>query len=125
MKRTIDTELSSFRMKREGQFLANWSTLATKCGPATAQPIYQYTCDIVTGPSLDEQGFIIDNLAVHQYFVDTYGKAPLPAVSCERMAAHAVKSIKAACKKIGLPLHSVAVAVSGMSGAWLTAEWHQ
>lgn len=122
--RKIDPEISNFKMERDGQFLAKWTNEATKCGPASAQPIYQYKCVLVCAPSLDENGFIIDNLQIHDYFVKTYGKA-LPAVSCERMAAHAVKTIKRMCQKDGLAIEQVSVSISGMPGAWLTAEWRK
>lgn len=121
--RKTDPEISCFKMRRQGQFLAHWSSTATKCGPSTAQPIYTYECNITCEPSLDENGFIIDNLKVHEYFVKTYGTTALPAVSCERMAAHAVKSIKRACVKEGMSVLFVSVMVSGMAGAELTAEW--
>lgn len=115
--------ITCFKMRREGQFLAKWSREETKCGPAEAQPIYQYACDIVAAPELNDSGFIIDNLEVHRYFLNTYGTRPLPAISCERMAAHGVKSIKRMCETEGVTLISISVSVSGMTGAWLTAEW--
>lgn len=123
MTRKLDTEITCFKMLREGEFLANWTTMATKCGPLTAQPIYKYVCDITTAPQLDENGFILDNLEIHNYFVKTYSKQ-LPAVSCERMAAHAVKTIRLMATRIQLPLISVSVSISGMPGAWLTATYN-
>lgn len=119
----IETKISTFKMRRVGQFLAKWTTDHTKCGPKTAQPIYTYEVNIECDPVLDSNGFIIDNLTIHEYFVKTYGTIPRPAVSCERMAAHGVKSIKRECDRVGTKVRKIAVTVSGMPGAELTAEW--
>ena len=123
MIRSRVTEITSLKIVREGQFLAKWTSTATKCGPETAQPIYEYTCTVECLPSLDPNGFVLDNQDIHAYFVKTYGTKPLPAVSCERMAIHAVKTLVRKCISISLAVTRISVSVSGTKGAWLTAEF--
>jgi len=108
------------RMRREGEFVANWSDVHTGCGtPKLGPNVYRYVCEIEsTRESLDENGFILDNMEVDAYFQSVYS-ARVPAKSCERIAINAVEHIR---RMLRDPLR-VAVTIYGSPQAGLTAEW--
>lgn len=74
---------------------------------------------------LNERGFIIDNNAIHEYFLRTYRYAEhFP--SCEQIACQACKDFEKMQGKGDLKnvkFHEIDVTISAMPHAGLTASW--
>lgn len=68
---------------------------------------------------LDKDGFIVDNNAIHEYFVQRY-KHVQDFQSCELIAAKACDAFH----KLYPALSRIWVSISGNpTAAWLTAQW--
>jgi hypothetical protein len=113
--------LITFKMRRRGEFIANFTTTKNQCGSG-GQQLYRYVCEIEVGESLDDHGFILDNYRVQGYFDREYAK-PQIARSCERIADIAVGDFRTMLEEQGREIHRVSVTISGSDVAGLTATW--
>lgn len=111
----------TFTMRREGQFVTNFSTSNNQCGKA-GQQIYRYVCEIEVGEQLDKHGFILDNYKVQEYFDAEYRSA-VSARSCEQIALRAAEDFQFMLASDGRTVHRVSVTIYGSEFAGLTAVW--
>lgn len=109
----------TFKMRRRGEFIVNFTTTKNQCGSG-GQKLYRYVCEIEVGEALDDRGFILDNYRVQGYFDREYS-TPQPARSCERIADIAVGDFRTMLE--GREIHRVSVTISGSDVAGLTATW--
>lgn len=108
------------KMKRTGVFTVNPHAEAVHhCGVPRNFDLH-YIVEIETSDDhLDQNGFIIDNNEVHQYFAQTYRYISV-FKSCELIAMEACEHF---CRRVK-GLDAITVSVSGRPGAaWLTSSW--
>jgi hypothetical protein len=118
----------SISIQREGQFAVTWhGENATQCGAAGTQ-VLQYRVEIVgSDKHLNPQGFIIDNNAIHDYFIKKYRNV-IDFLSCENIAMEACRDLKemfgrGALNKV--KISEIDVTISGGPLARLTASWRK
>lgn len=111
------------KIEREGDFsVANMIENPNKCGMyEKASFHYRVEIDGNSG-HLTPQGFIIDNNDIQGYFDKTYTKntAKIPFISCENMAAKAVRDFRNSLK---VKVYGIKVTIWGSEHASLTAYW--
>lgn len=116
--------MAKFKMKRIGQFQANWESRRNVCGvDRSLRPLYSYECEMETTDRLDDQGFIMDNKHVSEYFINKYASAKTAPLSCEMMAKLATLDILALLRRNGSEPKRVAVTIAGSAQAAMTYEW--
>lgn len=81
-------------IRRKGSFVVNHTgSNANQCG-MKGTTILNYAVSLVTSPRhLNKQGFIIDNMAIQQYFVAKY-KTVKTFPSCEKLAMIACRDFR-------------------------------
>lgn len=114
-----DSDLT-LSLEREGEFSVRWTeSNDTQCGPTKLTDIMIYKAKItMNGAMLDDNGFIVDNMFIHYYFLEKYKEVRI-FESCERIAIAACKDLK---EKIGERLMAVEVMIAGTPQARLTAR---
>lgn len=100
---------------------------STQCGiRGTTRRLFYRVRIVGDEQHLTEEGFIIDNNEVHQYFVDKYREIEV-FPSCERIVCQAVRDFKALFGKGHLEnvvVNEIVVSVSGNPAAvGLQATW--
>lgn len=111
------------RMERVGHFeVKNHGATPTQCGKLGTLKFRYRVMIYSNSRALDVHGFIVDQLAVHNYFVREWGtrSAKAPLMSCERMAMYAAAGIG---QFTGV--HRVDVTIWGSKAAGLTAIWRR
>src|SRR5690349_18792761 len=98
-------------LTRTGQFSVRYThDHARQCGPTMQTDVLTYEVELtMTGEDLDQQGFVVDNNYVAQYFHDTYHEVS-SFVSCERIAMRACIDLK---RILGDKLIAVKCVISG------------
>ena len=113
-------------LEREGEFVpVNMVENNTRCGPI-GHMHYKYAVRIeATDDSLSEEGFVIENSRIHNYFLTRYcdyGRS-FTAISCEKMAIKASMEIGRTLVKEKISVTKVIVTIFGSNNARLTATW--
>lgn len=120
------SESLTLTIRRHGEFSVRFTgSNVDQCGlPGTH--ILRYDVRIVGDEDhLTEQGFIIDNNAIHSYFVRTY-ETVRDFESCERIAARACRDFKAmfgSGELADVLVREIEVTIAGGPNAGLTAHW--
>lgn len=74
---------------------------------------------------LDAQGFLVDNMVIYQYFIDTYHNRKLKCESCESMVCAAICFIKDYCKEQELKgIKSIYVQLWGSDHSFIEGEYN-
>ena len=116
-------------LKRAGTFKCNWRSGDNVCGHGVSGiQKYSYSCEIVSdNNSLDEHGFIVDQLDVDKTFQTMFHPDPHQPKSCELMALEFVAQIKYLARRITPTRVTVSVGPIPPPGAVgeasITAEW--
>jgi hypothetical protein len=115
------------QLLREGTFDAKGLVIPAerpyKCGNLDTTS-YAYAVRIkADGRKLTPEGFIIENTAIHGYFVQTFGteSKPWEAISCENMAQKAADDLCAMLLASGIGVEEVEVTLVGSHGARIIA----
>lgn len=88
----LPEEVLPIAIHREGSFRMEEPATATKCGPPDIIE-FRYECCIHTSEAhLDENGWIVDGMTIHNYF--TLHLAKQEFVSCERLTLQAVNDLR-------------------------------
>jgi hypothetical protein len=120
------SESLTLTIRRHGEFSVRFTgSNADQCGLPGTQ-ILRYDVRIVGDEDhLTDQGFIIDNNAIHSYFLTTYDRVR-DFESCERIAARACRDFKAMFGRGELRdvvAREIEVTIAGGPNAGLTAHW--
>lgn len=111
----------TYMLERSGEFAVADSAL--QCGNGTQ--ILTYKVVIHGGPrDLNENGWLLDNRAIPQYFTDKYSRSgEKEQRSCEQIARDACIDFAALVAEAGGKARHVTVSVSGIAGSMITADW--
>lgn len=116
----------SLSIERKGQFSVRWSgSNRTQCGPEGNRTLYYAVQILGDEEHLTTEGFIIDNRAIHDYFVREYANVR-DFLSCEAIACKACRDLKAMFgqgKLRNVKIHGIRVSVGGSPDAKITAAW--
>lgn len=128
MKKASDV-CNIIKMTRRGSF--HVTTLprvqnTNQCGKV-GQGRFNYTVIIESLPYLDDHGFVLNNFAVHNYFVDRWKDVKI-VPSCERIALDALEhfvKLAARALKIEVTINSALHPEPDDEGSFsgLTAHW--
>jgi hypothetical protein len=112
------------QMVRQGTFVVQKPGVDGQCGAKGTQTFeYKVVLDS-SSKHLNSKGFIIDNLLIHQYFVNKYNyKSQAKFVSCEMMATIAVRDLRKMFEKANIKVYGIQCSISGMKGATMWARW--
>lgn len=107
-------------LERSGQFSVRYTEDNTnQCGPTRLTDILTYRVKLtMSADTLDENGFVVDNMFVDRYFKETYRLVPV-FESCEKIAIRTCRDMR---KALGSRLLGVEVSIAGMKEAVLTAR---
>lgn len=117
------------RLVRSGRFNASRTMVPNshKCG-SMGSKVYAYKVEIeATDSRLTQEGFILNNEVVGEYFDNKYGRraAKWDAVSCELMALTAAKELADIICGHRVDCRKVHVTIKGSNGATITASWER
>lgn len=117
-------------IRRHGQFHVAWSgDNQNQCG-RSGTSILTYDVNIIGDEEhLTEQGFIIDNFEIQEFFEQRFGNV-VNFPSCEHIAMQAARGLASKFGPDGVPhlmkvvVHEVSVTIgNGMPGIGITARW--
>lgn len=110
----------TLQIERDGKFSVRYTERNdNQCGNLKADILLYNVKICVADTALDENGFIIDNMVIYNYFRETFHEVAV-FQSCERIALQAMQYFK---DLIGSHLVSIEVTVSGVPEAKMTAKW--
>lgn len=108
-------------IERDGKFSVRYTERNdNQCGNLKADILLYNVKICVADTALDENGFIIDNMVIYNYFRDTFHEVAV-FQSCERIALQAMNYFRDMLKE---HLVSIEVTVSGVPEAKMTARWN-
>lgn len=109
------------QIERDGKFSVRYTERNdNQCGNLKADILLYNVKICVQESALDENGFIIDNMVIYNYFRDTFHEVAV-FQSCERIALQAMQYFR---DMLGEHLISIEVTVSGVPEAKMTAKWN-
>lgn len=114
----------TLRVNREGKMKVNRrdSTTPSQCGKI-GQTTYRYFVAIEgTSDGLDENGYLVDNAVIAEYFKETYEKKGSPCPSCEVMAQDAIEYFRKVGKS-SVKITRVYVRIHGSDISFIEGEW--
>lgn len=118
MKNTCDLTIN-----KEGQY-TTFSESDTQCGK-TGEHSYRYFVSITaTNKNLTEEGFVMDNKLIDDYFQQKYTKNKKICLSCEIMAMEAIESFKNLLAQLTkADVKRIYVRIYGTQTSFIEAEW--
>lgn len=115
----------SITINRMGNFIVDdLQQHPNQCGKVGVRN-YKYKVS-VTGSSryLDAQGFLVDNMVIYHYFIDTYNNKKLKCESCESMVCAAISFIEDYCKNNKVKgIKSIYVQLWGSDHSFIEGEY--
>lgn len=116
------------RINRAGSFIASPEGVTnTQCGKVGAKR-YEYFVTIEAGNEhLTDEGYVMENLWVEEYFHRRYVRDGEPCLSCESMAQDAVWhfiNLFKTCQDLEhIDLRRILVRIHGSPASFIEAEW--
>jgi hypothetical protein len=115
--------LMGITINREGQFsVRHTHSSENQCGLKGTQVLTYKVKIIGDSDHLGNNGFLIDNDEIHNYFIVKYQKVR-EFQSCELIAVRACEALMKLCEGHGAKVHAIDVTISGNPLAGLTASW--
>lgn len=112
-------------INRLGTFdVTDISDVANQCGRIGARQ-YKYKVAVTeTSKYLDNDGFLMNNVVLHDYFSETYESKRMKCDSCEIMALTAIAYIKQYCKTHKVKgIKRIYVEIWGSDQSFIATEW--
>lgn len=119
------TNAMKLTIEREGEFPVGWThSHDHQCGNKGTQIMHFRAKIEGLATDCNKQGWMIDNNDIPGYFAKTY-KHVKDFQPCEKIAEKACREFREVVAKSGARCRCVTVAVSGIPGSWITAQWKE